>query len=471
MSKKSSAKALKEKKYFGTDGIRARVGEGMIRPDQVLKLGWALGHILKQKKQAALEDSNDEAAEVRPTVMIGKDTRISGYMFESALESGLIASGVHVLLLGPMPTPAIAYLTQTFHADAGIVISASHNPHHDNGIKFFDHAGQKISDEMEWAIEQAFESPMTIVASADLGRARRIDDAPGRYIEFCKSTYQAPIKLDGLKVVLDCAHGATYHVAPSVFHELGADTTAMCNQPDGMNINQQCGATDLAALQAQVLATQADVGIAFDGDGDRVMMVDHLGQVVDGDELLYILAAYASTPVEGVVGTLMSNLGLENALADKGIAFVRAQVGDRHVMQCLKEQQWVLGAENSGHVLCLDRISTGDGIVSALQVLAVMQTLKQPLHLLKSGMKKYPQILKNVKVNPKQGALKKALADNQALQKAIATAEAEMGAQGRVLVRASGTEPLIRVMVEGQDVALIEPHLEKVKKVVETEFC
>lgn len=440
-----------EKKYFGTDGIRNHVGIGMICPDQVLKLGWATGKVMRDHGEK--------------TVMIGKDTRISGYMFESALEAGFIASGIDVLLLGPMPTPAVAYLTKTFHADAGIVISASHNPHHDNGIKFFSSEGHKISDAIELEVESAFETPLEIVDSHNLGRARRIEDAAGRYIEFCKSTYNATKKLEGLKVVLDCANGATYHIAPSVFEELGAEVIAIGVQPDGININADCGATSLAALQSKVVEEKADLGIAFDGDGDRVMMVDQAGQVVDGDEILFILAQGTNQPVKGVVGTLMSNLGLEVALKAQDIEFVRTDVGDRYVMEALRERGWKLGSEPSGHVLCLDKTSTGDGIVAALQVMSILVESGQSLEALTSGMKKFPQILNNVRVKDKSG-----LKTNQIVKDAVAAAEERMAGKGRVLLRASGTEPLIRVMVEGESLALIEPEVETLTKMVKTEF-
>ena len=344
------------KKYFGTDGIRNRVGSGMISPDQVLKLGWATGKVMKARGESK--------------VMIGKDTRISGYMFESALEAGFIAAGVDVMLLGPMPTPAVAYLTQTFHADAGIVISASHNPHHDNGIKFFSAQGRKISDEIELEVEAAFEMDIEVVPSEHLGKARRIEDAAGRYIEFCKSTYDAQTKLDDFKVVLDCSHGATYHIAPHVFEELGAEVVSIGVEPDGININQNCGATHIETLQAEVLKQSADLGIAYDGDGDRVIMVDENGKVVDGDLILYILALHAGSNVQGVVGTVMSNLGVENALKAQGIDFERSAVGDRYVMQKLTENDWSFGAEPSGHVLCLNKISTSDGIVASLQIMS-----------------------------------------------------------------------------------------------------
>lgn len=442
----------REKKYFGTDGIRNQVGKGLIRPDQILKLGWATGKVLKEQGGAK--------------VMIGKDTRISGYMFESALEAGFISAGIDVLLLGPMPTPAIAYLTQTFHADAGIVISASHNPHYDNGIKFFSGKGKKISDEMECNVEAAFEEELSICSSSKLGRAKRVDDAAGRYIEFCKSTYDSFQKLDGYKVVLDCANGATYHIAPSVFRELGAEVITIGAEPDGININENCGATDLEQLQARVLLEKADFGIAFDGDGDRVMMVDGEGEVVDGDEILYILATGSKFPVEGVVGTLMTNLGLENALKEKGIELLRTAVGDRYVMSALVENGWSLGAEPSGHVLCLNKTSTGDGIVAALQVVAILVESGQKLQDLKRGMKKYPQILKNVRIDGVAN-----LKGKEALNAAVEASEKRMAGKGRVLIRASGTEPLIRVMVEGEDLTLVESEVSSLVQAVETEFC
>lgn len=441
-----------QKKYFGTDGIRSRVGQGLIRPDQVLKLGWATGKVLK--------------AHGGKQVMIGKDTRISGYMFESALEAGFIAAGIDVLLVGPMPTPAIAYLTQTLHADAGVVISASHNPHHDNGIKFFSAEGRKVSDEMELEIEAAFEEEMEVVSSEKLGKAKRIEDAAGRYIEFCKSTYHAPQKFDCFKIVLDCANGATYHIAPSVFTELGAEVVPLAVQPDGININRGCGATDLKALQSAVTAYDADMGIAFDGDGDRVMMVDHQGEVVDGDEILYILATGAKAKPQGVVGTVMSNLGLEIALKEAGIEFVRAAVGDRHVMRALREQSWSYGSEPSGHVLCLDKISTGDGIVAALQVMSVIVNSGQSLNALKKGMVKYPNVLKNIEISSSQ----KAITDNPVLRHEVESKERELAGCGRVLVRASGTEPLIRVMVEGRNPQEVEACALYLADVVRSEF-
>ncbi len=440
-----------QKKYFGTDGIRNRVGKGLISPDQILKLGWATGRVMKERGES--------------TVMIGKDTRISGYMFESALEAGFIAAGIDVLLLGPMPTPAVAYLTQTFHADAGIVISASHNPHYDNGIKFFSSTGQKISDEVELEIEQMFEASLEIVPSEELGKARRIEDAAGRYIEFCKSTYSGTSKLDGLKIVLDCAHGATYHIAPSVFQELGAEVVTIGVDPDGLNINQGCGATSLGLLQETVLKHSAILGVAFDGDGDRVMMVDQEGEILDGDALLYILATSMKTGVSAVSGTVMSNLGLENALKAKGIVLNRTPVGDRYVMQSLLADDLCYGAEPSGHVLCLDKTTTGDGIVAALQILTAIMNSGKSLVQLRHALKMYPQVLKNVLVESAKG-----LDENSALQEKVQFFEKMMGDEGRILIRASGTEPLIRVMVEGSDAELVENVAEELANLVKSEF-
>lgn len=440
-----------QKKYFGTDGIRNRVGSGMISPDQVLKLGWATGKVMKARGESK--------------VMIGKDTRISGYMFESALEAGFIAAGVDVMLLGPMPTPAVAYLTQTFHADAGIVISASHNPHHDNGIKFFSAQGKKISDEIEFEVEAAFEMAMEVVSSEQLGKARRIEDAAGRYIEFCKSTYSAQTKLDDFKIVLDCSHGATYHIAPHVFEELGAEVVSIGVEPDGININKDCGATHIASLQAEVMKQKADLGIAYDGDGDRVIMVDENGKVVDGDLILYVLALYAGMKVEGVVGTVMSNLGVENALKMKGIAFQRSAVGDRYVMQKLMENGWNFGAEPSGHVLCLNKINTGDGIVASLQIMTAIVSSGKSLSELTSEVEFYPQVLINQMVDD----AKKVMA-SKVLSLAITEAEQRLGNQGRVLVRASGTEPLIRVMVEGADEVLVQTLANELINVVKSEI-
>ncbi len=443
---------MMKKKYFGTDGIRDHVGQGMIKPDQMLKLGWATGKVISNHGESS--------------VMIGKDTRISGYMFESSLEAGFIAAGIDVYLLGPMPTPAIAYLTQTFSCDAGVVISASHNPHFDNGIKFFTAEGKKFSDKLEFEVEAAFAEEIVTVASEKLGKAKRIDDAAGRYIEFCKSTYSGRDKLKGLKIVLDCANGATYHVAPEVFKELGAEVIAIGVEPDGININLGCGATDLDMLQKKVVEEKADLGIAFDGDGDRVMMVTSAGKVVNGDAILYILAtASETTPVKGVVGTLMSNLGLENALKDKGIDFERADVGDRYVMQKLLEKDWVLGAEASGHVLCLDKTTTGDGIIAALQVMSIIINSKKSLADLLQGLKIYPQKLINIKVINKN-----LVANNQRLKQAVIDAEKAMQGLGRVLIRPSGTEPLVRVMVEGETQSLIDPHVKRLVHLVETEL-
>ncbi|PKM29228.1 MAG: phosphoglucosamine mutase [Gammaproteobacteria bacterium HGW-Gammaproteobacteria-11] len=430
-----------QKRYFGTDGIRGHVGTHPITPEFVLKLGWAVGTAFRRQGSCR--------------VMIGKDTRISGYMFESALEAGLSAAGAHVQLLGPMPTPAIAYLTRTFKADAGIVISASHNPYFDNGIKFFSATGSKLPDELELEIERLVDEPMQVVESAQLGKVFRVEDASGRYIEFCKSSVPTSTSFKGLKLVLDCAHGATYKVAPSVFRELGAEVIVIGDKPDGLNINDQVGSTDLRALTQQVLDSGADLGIALDGDGDRVLMVDHQGVEVDGDELLYIMAMDLHRREllrGGVVGTQMSNLGLELALRDKGIEFVRAKVGDRYVMAGLREHDWILGGEASGHIVCLNHTSTGDGIIAALQVLKALQHNGQTLAQARSGMLKCPQTLINVAYA--RGA-DSPLAD-PALQHAVAAAESRLGDSGRVLLRLSGTEPLIRVMVEGQDAAQVE---------------
>ncbi len=440
-----------QKKHFGTDGIRDRVGKGMISPDQVLKLGWATGKVMKDRGESS--------------VMIGKDTRISGYMFESALEAGFIAAGIDVQLLGPMPTPAVAYLTQTFRADAGIVISASHNPHYDNGIKFFSAKGKKITDEIELAIEGSFDQALEIVPSEQLGKARRIDDAAGRYIEFCKSTYSAKKKLEGLKIVLDCAHGATYHVAPSVFSELGAEVVTIAAEPDGLNINQNCGATHLEPLQEAVIHHSADLGVAFDGDGDRVIMVDDKGRVLDGDAILYILAVIATPRVSAVSGTVMSNLGLENALKDKGILLHRTSVGDRYVMESLVSNGLCYGAEPSGHVLCLDKTTTGDGIVAALQVLSVVVDSGKSLAELSEPLVMYPQVLKNIPVESAIG-----LDESSPLKERVLFFEEKMGDKGRILIRASGTEPLIRVMVEGESAKLVEEVAVELANLVKSEF-
>ncbi|MGB5337720.1 MAG: phosphoglucosamine mutase [Gammaproteobacteria bacterium] len=423
------------KKYFGTDGIRGRVGEHPITAEFMLKLGWAAGRVLSSAGGNL--------------VIIGKDTRISGYMFESALEAGLSAAGVDIRLLGPMPTPAIAYLTRTLHADAGIVISASHNAFADNGIKFFSGEGTKLPEAIELAIEAELDQPMVTVASAELGKAERVDDAGGRYIEFCKSTIPLSLTLKTLKVVVDCANGATYHVAPSVFDELGAEVIAIGNEPDGLNINRDCGSTHTGLLRRTVLDQHADIGIALDGDGDRIIMVDHLGELVDGDELLFIIAL--SRKQQGtlngrVVGTLMSNLGLEHALRSNDIGFERASVGDRYVLEQLKAHDGILGGESSGHIICLDRTTTGDGIVSALQILAAMVQSGKSLHELKAGMRKYPQRMINVPLTRKVN-----LDDDPSVQQAVKSVESRLAGKGRVLLRPSGTEPVVRVMVEGED--------------------
>ncbi|MDA8622025.1 phosphoglucosamine mutase [Psychrosphaera sp.] len=427
------------KKYFGTDGIRGLVGQGAITPEFALKLGWAAGKVF--------------ASNGNRKVLIGKDTRISGYMLETALESGLIAAGVDVGLLGPMPTPAISYLTQTFRADAGIVISASHNPYYDNGIKFFSAEGTKLPDEVEHEIERMIEQELTCVESEKLGKAFRINDAAGRYIEFCKSRF-ALESLKGMKVVVDTANGATYHIAPNVFRELGAEVISIFAEPNGLNINDHCGATHTDALRKAVIQHDADVGIALDGDGDRLIMVDEKGMEVDGDELVFILARQALKKGElkgGVVGTLMSNLGLEVALKNLSIPFKRAKVGDRYVMQLLKENGWTIGGESSGHVINLDHIPTGDGTISAVQILAAIVDTGMTLSELKAGMEKYPQKLINVRTAPNKYPL-----EVDEVKLAIQAAEVELGDEGRILIRKSGTEPLIRVMTEGKDAKLIK---------------
>ena len=438
------------RKYFGTDGIRGRVGEFPITPDFMLKLGWAAGTAFRKHGVCR--------------VLIGKDTRISGYMFESALEAGLSAAGADVMLLGPMPTPAIAYLTRTFHAEAGIVISASHNPHHDNGIKFFSGKGTKLPDEIELMIEELLDAPMTVVDSAKLGKVSRINDAAGRYIEFCKSSVPTSTDFAGLKIVLDCAHGAAYKVAPSVFRELGAQVTVLSAQPNGLNINDNCGSTHVEALQAEVLAQQADLGIAFDGDADRVLMVDHSGAVVDGDELLFIIARDLLERGKlqgGVVGTLMSNLGLELALADLGIPFVRAKVGDRYVIAELLSRNWQLGGENSGHLVCFQHTTTGDAIIAALQVLMALKRREQTLGEARLGMQKCPQVLVNVRFAGGVDPL-----EHPAVQQASARVTEQMAGRGRVLLRKSGTEPLVRVMVEGDDEGQVRGYADELAKVV-----
>lgn len=431
-----------KKKYFGTDGIRGKVGEYPITADFMLKLGWATGRVF--------------AKEGSGFVLVGKDTRISGYMFESALEAGLSAAGVDTRMLGPMPTPAIAYLTRTLRAKAGIVISASHNPYYDNGIKFFSVDGTKLPDELELQIEQHLDSPMTTVESAHLGKVKRIVDAAGRYIEFCKATVPTSLDFRGMRIVIDCAHGATYHIAPHVFREVGAEVVAIGADPDGLNINDECGATRPENLVAKVLEYRADIGIALDGDGDRLIMVDHKGEIVDGDELIYIIAKSrlnAGQLTGPVVGTLMTNLGMEHALKKEGVKLLRAKVGDRYVMEMLTAEKGILGGEGSGHIICLDKTTTGDGIVAALQVLAEMRQSGKSLHELKSGMQKYPQVLINVKV-----AKKVDIDKVDSVQKAVAAVEKKLGDEGRVLLRASGTEPLIRVMVEGMNEELVKKY-------------
>ncbi len=443
------------KQYFGTDGIRGRVGESVITPEFVMKLGYAAGRVLANHEHLPMGK--------RPTVLIGKDTRISGYMLEASLEAGLSAAGVDVLLTGPMPTPAVAYLTRALRAQAGIVISASHNPYDDNGIKFFSAQGTKLPDDIEYAIEAELAKPMQVMASAHLGKAKRVDDAAGRYVEFCKSTFPNHLDLRGLKIVLDCAHGATYHVAPPVFHELGAEVIAIGNQPDGLNINENVGSTHPQALQQAVVAHHADLGIAFDGDGDRVMMVDGAGQLLDGDQLLYIIAMglYAKGKLKGgVAGTLMTNLALEHALQKHQIPFGRAKVGDRYVLELLQEKNWKLGGENSGHILTLDKHTSGDAIIAALQVLQSLRESGKTLQQLGADLTLYPQVLINVTTQQKLDL------QQAAVQTAVSQAEQALHGQGRVLLRASGTEPKIRVMVEGLNAALVQSQAEQLATVI-----
>ncbi|MFP4208437.1 MAG: phosphoglucosamine mutase [Wenzhouxiangella sp.] len=441
-------------KYFGTDGIRGRVGEPPITAEFVLKLGWAAGTVLAGRSQE------------RAKVVIGKDTRISGYLFESALEAGLAAAGVDVLLLGPMPTPAIAHLTRSLGAAAGIVISASHNPYEDNGIKFFSGEGLKLDDGLQGAIESAIDRPMSHVAPHRLGRAARIDDAVGRYIEYCKGTVTWGTRFDGLKIVLDCANGATYRIAPEVFRELGAEVISIHHRPDGLNINRDCGSTDPSSLAATVLAEKADLGIAFDGDGDRVVMVDHAGQRVDGDQILYLLASARHAIGQlsgGVVGTVMSNFGLEEAFRRLEIPFERSRVGDRHVHDLLCRKGWVLGGETSGHILCLDRASTGCGIVSALQVVEIIAGGRQSLAALVNGMVKYPQVMINV---PVRGDARVVVETDPVVAAAVVRAEDSLAGQGRVILRPSGTEPVVRVTVEGRESAAVQRLAEELAEIV-----
>ena len=441
---------MANRKYFGTDGVRGKVGTYPITPDFALKLGWAAGKVL--------------ASQGSRTVLIGKDTRISGYMLESALEAGLAAAGLTAAFTGPMPTPAVAYLTRTFRLEAGIVISASHNPYYDNGIKFFSSQGTKLPDDIEEAIEAMLDNPMDCVESADLGKASRISDAAGRYIEFCKSTFPAHLGLDGYKIVVDCANGATYHIAPNVLRELGAEVIEIGATPNGININEKCGATDVKALQEKVLETKADVGLAYDGDGDRIMMVDHLGNKVDGDQILFIIAREALRSGQlkgGVVGTLMSNMSLEIALKMLGVPFVRANVGDRYVLEKMVEHGWTLGGENSGHIIIADKNTTGDGIIASLAVLSAMVQHRLSLNELASAVKLFPQVLINVRFAGGANPL-----ESEAVKAVAADVEKRLEGKGRILLRKSGTEPLIRVMVECEDGALAKQCAEEIAEAV-----
>ena len=445
------------KKYFGTDGIRGRVGTSPITPEFVMRLGYAAGRVLANADLHLAKDA-------RPTVLIGKDTRISGYMLESALQAGLCAAGVNVRLTGPMPTPAVAYLTRALRVQAGIVISASHNPFEDNGIKFFSSLGTKLPDDIEHQIEAELDKPMEVMPSAALGRVKRIDDAAGRYVEFCKSTFPNDLDLRGLKIVLDCANGATYHVAPPVFHELGAEIIAIANQPNGLNINADSGTTHPQALCKAVVEHQADLGIAFDGDGDRVMMVDSVGNLLDGDQLLYIIAQHRHQQGElggGVVGTLMTNLALEHDFQKSNIAFTRAKVGDRHVHEMLVKNDWQLGGENSGHILCLDKHTSGDGIIAALQVLAALNAQNKTLLEVGKTLALYPQVLINVPVKRRID-----MDSNPAVQAAMKKAEQALNGNGRILLRASGTELKFRVMVEGVDGVMVNQLAKEIAEVV-----
>ena len=441
---------MANRKYFGTDGVRGKVGAYPITPDFALKLGWAAGKVL--------------ASQGSRTVLIGKDTRISGYMLESALEAGLAAAGLTAAFTGPMPTPAVAYLTRTFRLEAGIVISASHNPYYDNGIKFFSSQGTKLPDDIEEAIEAMLDQPMDCVESADLGKASRISDAAGRYIEFCKSTFPAHLGLDGYKIVVDCANGATYHIAPNVLRELGAEVIEIGTDPNGININEKCGATDVKALQEKVLETKADVGLAYDGDGDRIMMVDHLGNKVDGDQILFIIAREALRSGQlkgGVVGTLMSNMSLEIALKMLGVPFVRANVGDRYVLEKMVEHGWTLGGENSGHIIIADKNTTGDGIIASLAVLSAMVQHRLSLNELASAVKLFPQVLINVRFAGGDNPL-----ESEAVKAVATDVEKRLEGKGRILLRKSGTEPLIRVMVECEDGTLAKQCAEEIAEAV-----
>lgn len=436
---------MSQRKYFGTDGIRGHVGLSNINPEFVLKLGWAVGRVLANGH--------------RKKVVIGKDTRVSGYMLESALEAGLSAAGVDVALLGPMPTPAIAYLTQTLRANAGIVISASHNLFEDNGIKFFSSEGGKLPDSVELAIEAELEKKMQTVPSQNLGKATRINDASGRYIEFCKSTIPSLTRLSGLKIVVDCANGATYHIAPNVFSELGAEVVSIGNRPDGFNINEDCGSTSPELLRQKVMSTGADIGIGLDGDGDRVVLIDSEGNLIDGDQILYIIAKdrhHRGVLNGGVVGTQMSNYGLEIAIKNLGIPFIRTRVGDRYVLEALREKDWKIGGETSGHIVCLDKTTTGDGIVGALQVLSIMVKQGKTLQQLIQGITLLPQSLVNLKTN-----YANLLAEHSQVIETVRALESSLNGEGRVLLRPSGTEPLLRVMVEGMDESIVKQHAQK----------
>ncbi|HHF7367582.1 TPA: phosphoglucosamine mutase [Legionella bozemanae] len=436
---------MSQRKYFGTDGIRGHVGLSNINPEFVLKLGWAVGRVLANGQ--------------RKKVVIGKDTRVSGYMLESALEAGLSAAGVDVALLGPMPTPAIAYLTQTLRANAGIVISASHNLFEDNGIKFFSSDGGKLPDSVELAIEAELEKKMQTVPSQNLGKATRINDASGRYIEFCKSTIPSLTRLSGLKIVVDCANGATYHIAPNVFSELGAQVISIGNRPDGFNINEDCGSTSPELLRQKVMSTGADIGVGLDGDGDRVILIDSDGRLIDGDQILYIIAKdrhQRGVLNGGVVGTQMSNYGLEIAIKSLGIPFVRTRVGDRYVLEALREKDWKIGGETSGHIVCLDKTTTGDGIVAALQVLSIMVKQGKTLQQLIEGINLLPQSLVNLKTN-----YATLLAEHSQVIDVVRALESSLNGEGRVLLRPSGTEPLLRVMVEGMDESIVKQHAQK----------
>ncbi len=442
------------KAFFGTDGIRGAVGTEPITPKTIVHLGWALGTVIKRHYG-------------KGSVLVGKDTRVSGYLLESAMEAGLSSAGMDVVMLGPLPTPAIAYLTQTARANAGVVISASHNHYSDNGIKFFSPNGTKISDEVQAEIEQLMSEDMIVVESKELGKAHRMDDAVGRYVEFCKGTIPRRMDFKGLKVALDCANGAAYQSAPAAFHELGADIKVINNKPNGFNINNDCGSTHIEGLQKLVLDQTCDVGIAFDGDADRVLMVDSRGDVVDGDQLLFVIADSLQKQGRlkgGVVGTLMSNFGMEKALEQREIPFVRAKVGDRYVMQELKSRDWVIGGESSGHIICLDKTTTGDGLVSALQVLTQMKFMQKPLHELAAEMQMYPQTMINVKLP--QGTNAASVCELDAVNEAVKVAELALADTGRVLLRPSGTEPVIRVMVEGQKADLVDSTCEQIAEAV-----